>query len=265
VLATGLNQALRGSLGISQLDLDHQSVSFGFNLVSEQPDGFQFGALTSYHEQVDGKTAFITLFRLGPTMRANLFVYRQAKDPWFRAMRDAPTETLDHTFPRLKRVIGGFRVVGRVQGRVSNLTVAQDHQRPGVVLVGDAWMTPCPAAGVGAMRTMNDVEILCRSHLSGWLSSPGMSWAKIASFYADREKCECDEMAVARALHFRRLLTDSGLRWRADRYLKFCGRGAKGLIRRIRGRLRFGPEADEGSFSTFLPSDSQPDRVPGGS
>jgi hypothetical protein len=50
-------------------------------------------------------------------MRANLFVYRDMRDPWLREMRQSPCETLLNLMPRLTRLTGDFEVSGTVKIR----------------------------------------------------------------------------------------------------------------------------------------------------
>lgn len=58
----------------------------------------------------------------------------------------------------------------------------------GVVTIGDAFQTSCPAAGTGVGRALNDVELLCNDYVPRWLSSPGMDVDKISQFYDDERK-----------------------------------------------------------------------------
>ena len=45
--------------------------------------------------------AYITLFPIGSTMRANFMVYRDMNDPWLSEMRHHPTAALLALMPRL--------------------------------------------------------------------------------------------------------------------------------------------------------------------
>ena len=101
--------------------------------------------------------------------------------------------------------------------------MAQNCVRNGVVLIGDAYQTSCPAAGTGVSRLLTDVERLCM-HVPNWMASPGMAAAKIATFYDDPAKRAMDEHGLHMA-DFRRSLTiDTDLRWRARRQLHFSRR-----------------------------------------
>ncbi len=52
--------------------------------------------------------AYITLFPIGTTMRANLFVYRDMDDPWLRRMRTTPVEALLELAAEPSQVPGRF-------------------------------------------------------------------------------------------------------------------------------------------------------------
>jgi len=47
---------------------------------------------------------------------------------------------------------------------------------------------------------------------------------KIAGFYRDPEKMECEARSLAKAYHLRSLSIDNGLSWRARRWARFVGR-----------------------------------------
>ena len=55
----------------------------------------------------------------------------------------------------------------------------------GVVLVGDAFCTSCPAGGTGVRKALLDVERLCNVHIPHWLATPGMGIQKVTAFYED--------------------------------------------------------------------------------
>ena len=77
VLATGLNIGIRQKLGI-----DHEvispghSISIGFDIQPVDRSDFPFSSLTYFTERAADRMAYITLFPIGGTMRANMFVYR---------------------------------------------------------------------------------------------------------------------------------------------------------------------------------------------
>ncbi len=235
VLANGLNISLRNSLGLTREILSEcHSISIGFDMKPVGRHAFAFPALTYYAERIEDRAALITMFPIGATMRANLFVYRDMHDLWLRAMRTAPVPTLQALMPGLRTLTGEFEVTSDVKIRPVDLYATRGHQQAGIVLVGDAFATSCPAAGTGARKALNDVERLCNVHIPRWLASGGMGADKIASFYDDPVKRECDEFSLAKAFDLRSFSLDPSMPWRARRWSKFIGQYTVGALRRIR-------------------------------
>src|SRR5664279_1517709 len=200
VIANGLNIGLRQALGIERrLESTCHSISIGFDVEPCGGLAFPFPAMTYFSERPSDRIPYITLFPVGDTMRANLFVYREANDPWLRKFRRAPVETLNASLPRLKRIMGEFAVTGDIRIRPVDLYANSGYLQAGIVLVGDAFMTTCPVAGTGTDKVFTDVERLCNVHIPAWLATEGMSKGKIAAFYDDPIKQACDDWAVAKA------------------------------------------------------------------
>ena len=224
ILANGLNIGIRHALGIGHEVLSPaHSISIGFDLKPIGRPSFPFRALTYGPEQLGDRIAYLTLFPIGSGMRANFFVYRDMRDPWLKELRRAPRDTLFAALPRLKRLTGDFEVTSFVQIRPVDLYVTPDPKLPGIVLVGDAYCTSCPAAGTGVNKVFADVERLCNVHIPAWLASDGMSETKIAAFYADPEKQASDNYSAAKARFLKALSTDPGIAWRARRWARFLG------------------------------------------
>src|SRR6185436_9181357 len=161
VLANGLNLALRHQLGIGRevLSAGH-SISIGFNLAPVGRRSFDFRALTYFPERVADRMAYLTLFPIGPIMRANLFVYRDTQDPWLRQMKTTPRQALQALMPGLHKLTGET-AVSDVKIRPVDLVISTNYRQAGIVLAGDAFATSCPAAGTGCNKVLTDVELLC--------------------------------------------------------------------------------------------------------
>src|ERR1700686_4412362 len=197
ILANGLNIGMRQKLGMDREVISPgHSISIGFDAKPADGRGFQFPALTYYAENPSDRMAYITLFPIGAAMRANLFGYRDLHDPWLKQLREAPRETLYAMWPGLRKLMGHFTVPDFIKIRPVDLNVTKTYQRDGIVLVGDAFSTSCPAAGTGARKLLVDVERLCNMHIPRWLATPGMDEAKIASFYDDPVKRACDAYSL---------------------------------------------------------------------
>ncbi len=255
VLANGLNVGLRRWLGIERRIVSAcHSVSIGFNLAPVGRPSFDFPALTYFAERTRERIPYLTLFPIGNTMRANLFVYREIDDPWLQQMRRAPEATLNAALPRLRRITGEFEVTGDIKMRPADLYVTSGHLQPGVVLVGDAFETTCPVSGTGTDKVFTDVERLCNVHIPAWLATSGMAESKIAAFYDDPIKTECDAWSIAKAYNFRSVSIDDGLYWRAQRGARFLAWFTEGLLRRLGRRLGAELRAQSSSSSSSLSS-----------
>jgi 2-polyprenyl-6-methoxyphenol hydroxylase-like FAD-dependent oxidoreductase len=247
VLATGMSGALGHNLGITRrvLAAGH-SVSFGFTIAKADGSPFEFPALTCYGDRSADGVDYLSIFPIAAGMRANLFMFRDPADPIMRDLRRDTKTTLLRLMPGLEPYLGDFQVIDRVQSWVMDLAKVEGHLQPGVVLIGDAFQTSCPAAGTGVSRLLVDVERLCTVHLPGWLKTAGMDAEKISQFYLDPDKVASDERAF-RMAHFRQALTsNNGLKWNMRRRLHFLRRRIThrvdgiqpGWIARFRGALR---------------------------
>jgi 2-polyprenyl-6-methoxyphenol hydroxylase-like FAD-dependent oxidoreductase len=238
VLANGLNVGLRHTLGIERRVISAcHSVTLGFDLAPAARGKFNFPALTYYPDRACDRMAYLTLFPIDGTMRANLMVYREIDDPWFRELREAPEQALLALMPGLGRIVGKFKVAGQIRIRPADLYVSEGYRQDGLVLVGDAFATSCPAAGTGTNKVFTDVERLCSRYIPEWLSTDGMDQDKIAAFYDDPVKTECDAWSTAKAYHLRALSTDTRLSWRARRWARFIARSGQGALRQVRNGL----------------------------
>ncbi|MDX8536306.1 NAD(P)/FAD-dependent oxidoreductase [Mesorhizobium abyssinicae] len=247
VLATGMGDILKRDLGIERRFVhQRQSLTFGFNLRPAGAGAFRHSALTYYGERTSDGIDYLNLFPAADVTRANLFVFRDHRDPWVKALREQPKETLIDTLPGLVKAFGDFEVMDKVESWLTDITVAENCVKDGVVLIGDAYQTSCPAAGTGVSRLLTDVERLCKAHVPQWLASPGMAAAKIAAFYGDPAKLAMDAHGLQLADFRRRLTIENDLRWRARRHLHFSRRRimhginrlSPGFAARLRGLKR---------------------------
>jgi 2-polyprenyl-6-methoxyphenol hydroxylase-like FAD-dependent oxidoreductase len=234
MLANGLNVGLRQTLGIQrQIVSPCHSISIGFDIFPVSRPAFAFPALTYFSERPSDRIPYLTLFPIGTKMRANLFVYRGADDPWLREFRLAPAKTLNAALPKLERITGAFTVPGEIKIRPADLTINTGYLRQGVVLVGDAFLSTCPVTGTGTDKVFTDVERLCNVHIPAWLATEGMDESKIAAFYDDPVKKACDEWSIAKAHHFRSVSIDTELYWRLQRWARFATWLGRGLLRQM--------------------------------
>ncbi len=238
VLANGLSVSVRDSLGLTRTVMSPcHSITVGFDLIPAGKPAFDFPALTYYPEHPSDRAAYITLFPVGTAMRANLMVYRDMNDPWLRRMRHTPEEALAELMPGLSKLTGDYQISRPVQIRPADLYVTSGHRQDGVVLVGDAFCTSCPAAGTGTGKVFTDVERLCNVYIPQWLASPGMADAKIAAFYDDPVKRANDAACEAKAYRLKSRSIETDLKWRAERAARFAAQLGIGTLRRARAAI----------------------------
>lgn len=235
ILATGMAGAIPHSLGIKRRVLvERHSLAFGFTIAPADDAEFAFPALTSYGERTADGIDYLSIFPVPGGMRANLFMFRDPNDPIMREIRREPKSTLLRLMPGLRSHLGDFKVTDQVQNWVMDLANVEGHLQPGIVLIGDAFQTSCPAAGTGVSRLLVDVERLCTVYLPEWLKTDGMGTEKISMFYSDRDKVASDQLAF-RMAHFRQALTtEAGMRWDLRRRLHFLRRNLRHRVDSIR-------------------------------
>ena len=234
ILASGAGDMLRQKLGVSRrIIAEKQSITFGFSLRPGPDRRADFEGLTYYGSGITDSIDYLSLFPLGDTLRGNMFTFLDHQDPWIRELRRDTIPTLHKAMPNLRRFLGKFELAERVTNWTMDLAVAEDVEQDGVVVIGDAFQTSCPAAGTGVTRLLTDIDRLCGTHIPRWFESAGISKTKIAQFYRDPVKRAVDAQAM-RLAHYRRSLTvDPGLRWNLHRRQHFMRRRLVGLIDRV--------------------------------
>ena len=237
VLANGLNIGLGRTMGIERRIISAcHSITIGFDVVPRERESFDFPALTYWPKLSSDRMVYLTLFPIAQAMRANLMVYRQIDDPWLQAFKQAPEDMMRALMPNLASMMGDFEV-GPIKIRPADLYVTEGHRQAGIVLVGDAFATSCPAAGTGTDKVFTDVERLCTVHIPAWLASDGMAVDKINAFYDDPVKIACDARSEAKAWQLKSLTIDTSAYWRWQRWARFLMRSGQGALHAVRERL----------------------------
>lgn len=218
VLACGPSSALLSSLQLPRTIIQKdQSVAIAFTVARPDSLPFPFDAVTYYPTSCAESIDYLSLFSLGSTMRANLFAFRAASDPWLRQFTREPDQMLRRCLPKLSRAIGEYRVVGKVETSRTDLYQTEGDPPPGIVLIGDAAQNVCPSTGMGLSKIFTDVDVLCSDCIPLWFASPGMGSDKVTSFYGNPRKRATDVKALQSAFYHRRAATDRSLRWRIHR------------------------------------------------
>jgi 2-polyprenyl-6-methoxyphenol hydroxylase-like FAD-dependent oxidoreductase len=240
IIANGLNTGVRDRLGLRKKVLSPaHSVTIGFDIARRGgAAAFPFRALTYYPERPTDGMAYLTLFPIGFKLRANLMTYRDPRDLWLRAFRESPEATLLSVMPRLRPLLGEFEISRPVKIRPADLYQTQNHVRKGLVLVGDAFATSCPAAGTGAGKVFTDVERLCNVHIPRWLGLGDVSAERIAEFYADPVKQRCDRLSIRKAYSLRALSAGRAPAARMGRGARFIVQGGRGVLRKVQAIVR---------------------------
>ncbi|MEP7172961.1 MAG: FAD-dependent monooxygenase [Aestuariivirga sp.] len=235
VLANGLNPGLRETLEIKRETLSScHSISIGFDMKPDAGQEFAFPSLTVFPEKPDQLMAYLTVFPVQGGMRANLFVYWNMEDPRLRTFRHQPKEALLELIPGLTQFTGPFTIDGQVGIRPVDLVRVNAPERPGIVLVGDAYSTSCPAAGTGVNKVLTDVQRLCSTYVPTWLGKETIEAADVADFYADPVKVQCEAESLQKALWLRRVSTGTSMGLRSWRGARFVAQSALGRMRGLK-------------------------------
>jgi 2-polyprenyl-6-methoxyphenol hydroxylase-like FAD-dependent oxidoreductase len=153
------------------------------------------------------------------------------EDARLRKFRHQPREALLDLIPALASFTGAFTIDGQVSIRPVDLVRVNAPQRPGLVLVGDAYSTSCPAAGTGVNKVLTDVQRLCTIYVPAWLGGEIIEAADVANFYADPVKVQCESDSLQKALWLHRVSTGTSLGLRSWRGARFVAQSALGRLR----------------------------------
>ena len=233
IIANGANQRLRRSIGMTRRLVSPQhSTTVGFDIARTDEGDFPFDSLTYFAERPSDRLAYLTLFRIGASMRANLMTYRQMSDPQLETMARLPESIIAQLMPNLRAITGDFVISHLTKPRPVDLVETRNLRMAGVVVIGDAFANSCPAAGNGTSKIFNDVGRLCSVYIPRWFATPGMGAEKIGAFYNDSLKQTVDSISLKRAMVLRRASIDERLYWRLYRIAAFHTRFVRGARRR---------------------------------
>lgn len=210
---------------------EHHSMSYGFAVERTSGEPFGFEALTCTPQRLDQPIAYLTVFAQPDCMRANLFAYEAPTNPVVRRYLADVSGELGRRMPGITDVIGEFRATTRVEAFPIDLSITEGVDRPGIVLIGDAFQTVCPSTGTGLTKVFTDVDVLCREYIPGWLATPGMDTSKIAAFYSNPRKRAVDDHSLKSAITMRRTALDHSLRFRVFRARLYATRCIDRLFR----------------------------------
>jgi 2-polyprenyl-6-methoxyphenol hydroxylase-like FAD-dependent oxidoreductase len=231
IMANGLNPGLRKQLDISQTMLSKQhEMAIGFDIEPIEGNKFEFDSFTFWPEKSSEKLAYFTAFKSGKSFRVNTFGYWDKDDVFMQAMKQNPEEALNTLMPSLEKLIGKFKVDGRVHVRPVDLYQNHPEKCDGIVFVGDAYSTSCPGAGTGTSKAVTDVEILCSKYIPQWLDQNRFDADTLSEFYQDETKRESDASSLHEAYFLKSLSLEKSLIWGARRWMRYFYHVGKGAV-----------------------------------
>ena len=212
VVAPGGGASFTDKLGYERRVIrEGQSTGFGFDVARADGSRFPFEALTYMSSGYAARMGYCTFFPIGSVMRANMFVFRSARDEWVRRMIKEPHDTLCEALPGLEKVLGPFVVPSKVETAGIDLWRTENAaEKDGMVLIGDAFQGVCPSTGTGFDKVLADVDVLCSIHVPRWFETPGMGKEKIAQLYSDPRKLEVDRYSLQKGQYERWAATSPG-------------------------------------------------------
>jgi 2-polyprenyl-6-methoxyphenol hydroxylase-like FAD-dependent oxidoreductase len=214
VLATGMSPALMTTLGVRRtLVSKGHSLAIGFDIAAPR---LGQELVMTYYGSPENLIDYITVFPHAGQQRANLFMYAQPGDPPVNKLQANPGPSLRALLPQLEAVLGDFTPLGRPVMRLNDIWVSQPSLSS-VVVIGDAFQTPCPSAGTGINRLVNDVDLLCHTYIPLWLKTGDITETRLVEFYRDPAKRDVDRQALNAATYRRAVSTQTSLRWQVHR------------------------------------------------
>lgn len=223
VVATGNAVNLLKSLDVErEIISKNHSTTFGFDI--EPGDNFKLPtdsvSIRIYKDGADYMNVFATP---DGRVRGNLFTYWPTGGERVRNfIKNDTNQQLAELAPRMKEVTGDWRVVGKVQCGSMSVQKSTGFQRPGYVLIGDAYGRICPCLGRGINKALGDVLSL-RRHVNRWFDANApMTWETLSSYYDDPARRELEDHLFKYSLFIRnRLIGKSPIwclrRWYYDR------------------------------------------------
>lgn len=232
VLATGHGESLRRKLGLQKVRAHSlKTISVGFTL-TPPAGGFRFQSLTAYGERQGDGVDYLSLFPVGANMRANLFLFSELGDRRVKAIEERGLPALFELLPGLRPWIDDCGWVGDFASFPVELCKYDNVVRSGLVVIGDAFRTSCPAVGTGLSCAL--VDVVCLRDLVGpWFATPGTGAEKIAAFYGAPRKMARDFSTHALAFRRRKAVTDESRAGELRQTAYYLARSFRDRLRRF--------------------------------
>ena len=222
VLATGEARHLLEPLGaVYEPEAPHQISPVAFTFEGRLGDGrTPVNSQTYHHPMSDGPISYVTLFRLGTAIRANISCQGPVPKSLQRELKQDPLAVLAAQNRLLAQAAPSWRVVSPVLTRKLSVGRVHPPALSRVVLLGDAAHTVDPTAGTGLTLALLEVELLLESYVSRWLEEDACGPEAIAAFYADSRRQQAAGHAFGGGRYIFALNHDLSLRgrWRRIRF-----------------------------------------------
>ncbi len=170
--------------------------------------------------------SYVSFIPMDDELRLNIFTFDPDDAGFLPALKADPIKVLSHAMPNIAAKLHEAVVTRPFEIRIVDLKRMKSPAQDGVVVIGDAFATVCPASGTGMTKVIADVKALTEIYAPRWFATPGLGSDKIAQFYADPHKCAADALALKRSINGRKSVLGETPYWRARRLV---GRFKRGL------------------------------------
>ena len=204
VLAAGGKDALLKKVGISRRN--HRSLvtlNLAFDIAPFDGGDFDFNGFNYFLTDISHGIDYLTIFKIGESMRANIFTQWHSNMDQIKAFRKSPRGEMSRYFPALQEHIGEYAITSGVQAFATHFYRLHKTAKPGIVVIGDDYQSVSPATGSGLDKVLTDVERLCCHYIPKWLETTGMDSTKTRQFYRDKQKKQCDDNSLEKWLSYR--------------------------------------------------------------
>jgi len=140
----------------------------------------------TYHRPVvGGPVAYATFFRLGDSLRANIFCPGAVSEPWQRDLKQRPLEALARHNRLLAAAARSWQLTSPVMTRKVQVAGLHAPAVPRVVVLGDAAHTIDPSGAGGLTFALLEAEVLLDFYVGRWLGNDDTGPRAIGEFYTD--------------------------------------------------------------------------------
>ncbi|WP_309489490.1 FAD-dependent oxidoreductase [Oceaniferula flava] len=193
IVASGYRSGLLKKRGVQyREDKDLASISYGFDIERPDQSPFDSNAYGYFLKPDKNGIDYITIFRIGETMRANVFTQLKSSDPRVKELKNNTYPALQKYFPDLEKLTDPFQLISKVEMFATYFYQMRTPELNGVVAIGDAYQSVSPTTGTGLSKVLNDVDVLCNVFVPRWFQNQSFDHKEINEFYQFAQKKEAD-------------------------------------------------------------------------